>query len=131
MSGNDLINKKKLDENEIENIIENTRFFNLMHASTAGDRLYLKANTGNKHWFAKLTALDNRFGFDREFICYQPPRTSKRSDGHTEIFVGDIIERVRYTHSGKNNSRHYCLITHDGEVREIEKPEVIKLLENK
>lgn len=97
---------------------------------TDDGRIIAKATTGNKQWVAKLTGTHPSYNYEREFIAYQKPRTTKRDRGEASIEEGDIIEKVRYTHSGKNNSRWYYIVR-DGELEEIDRDDVTPLVEGR
>jgi len=85
--------------------------------------LYAESNTGNKQWVAVLTDTDPKYNYDREFVAYQKPKTSDRDSGTASVEDGAVIERVRYTHSGKNRKdRFYQLV--DGEVYQIDEADV-------
>lgn len=85
--------------------------------------LHAEAQTGNKQWIAILTDTHPKYNYDRDFVAYQKPRTSNRDSGMATVEEGDVIERVRYTHSGKNRKdRYYQLV--DGEVNQIDEIDV-------
>lgn len=85
--------------------------------------LYAEANTGNKQWVAVLTDTHPTYNYDREFVAYQKPKTSNRDSGTATVEDGTVIERVRYTHSGKNRKdRFYQLV--DGEAHKIDEADV-------
>lgn len=85
--------------------------------------LYAEANTGNKQWVAVLTDTHPKYNYDRDFVAYQKPKTSNRDSGTATVEDGAVIERVRYTHSGKNRKdRFYQLV--DGEVYQIDEADV-------
>lgn len=87
------------------------------------DSLYAKANTGNKQWVAVLTDTHPKYTYEREFVAYQKPKTSNRDSGTVTVDDGAVIERVRYTHSGKNRKdRYYQLI--NGEAYQIHETDV-------
>jgi len=76
--------------------------------------LYAEANTGNKQWVAVLTDTHPKYNYDREFVAYQKPKTSNRDSGTATVEDGAVIERVRYTHSGKNRKDQFFQLV-DGE----------------
>jgi len=85
--------------------------------------LYAESNTGNKQWVAVLTDTHPKYNYDREFVAYQKPKTSDRDSGTACVENGAVIERVRYTHSGKNRKdRFYQFV--DGEVYQIDEVDV-------
>lgn len=85
--------------------------------------LFAEANTGNKQWVAVITDTHPKYNYAREFVAYQKPKTSNRDSGTASIEDGAVIERVRFTHSGKNRKdRFYQLV--DGEVYQIDEVDV-------
>jgi len=85
--------------------------------------LYAESNTGNKQWVAVLTDTHPKYNYDRKFVAYQKPKTSDRDSGTAIAEDGAVIERVRFTHSGKNRKdRFYQLV--DGEVYQIDEVDV-------
>jgi len=85
--------------------------------------LYAESKTGNKQWVAVLTDTHPKYNYAREFVAYQKPKTSDRDSGTATVEDGAVIERVRYTHSGKNRKdRFYQLV--DGEVYQIDEVDV-------
>lgn len=76
----------------------------------ADQTLVAQATTGNKQWVAKLVGTHPKYTYEREFIAYQKPYTSTRDRGTASVEDGDIIEKVRYTHSGKNDTRRYARV---------------------
>lgn len=93
-----------------------------------GDELYAKAKTGNKHWVAVITGTHPKYNYNREFVMYQKPRTSNRDSGAVPVENGAVIERVRYTHSGKNRSDAYYQLI-DGEAYAIDEADITDALE--
>lgn len=90
--------------------------------------LSAEANTGNKQWIAIITDTHPTYNYDREFVAYQKPKTSNRDSGTATVEDGAVIERVRYTHSGKTRKdRFYQLV--DGEAHEIEEADVTAALD--
>jgi len=92
--------------------------------------LYAKANTGNKQWVAVLTDTHPKYNYDREFVAYQKPKTSDRDSGTATVEDGAIIERVRYTHSGKNRKDQFYQLV-DGETYQIDEADVEAALNGK
>lgn len=92
------------------------------------DTLYAKANTGNKQWVAVLTDTHPKYNYEREFVAYQKPKTSKRDSGTASVEDGAVIERVRYTHSGKNRKDQFFQLV-DGEAHQIDEADVEAALE--
>lgn len=85
--------------------------------------LYARAETGNKQWVAVLEDTHPKYNFDREFVAYQKPATSDRDSGTATVEDGAVIERVRFTHSGKNRKdRYYQLV--DGDAHQIDEADV-------
>jgi len=94
-----------------------------MTVELRGDTIYAEANTGNKQWVAVVTDTHPQYNYDRDFVAYQKPKTSNRDSGTASIEDGAVIERVRYTHSGKNGKdRFYQLV--DGEAYQIDEADV-------
>lgn len=92
-----------------------------------GNTISAKANTGNKQWVAVISDTHPKYNYDRDFVAYQKPKTSDRDSGTSTVEDGEVIERVRYTHSGKNrNDQFYQLV--DGEAHEIDEAEVTAAL---
>jgi len=85
--------------------------------------LYAEANTGNKQWVAVLTDTDPKYNYDRDFAAYQKPKTTDRDSGTATVEDGAVIERVRYTHSGKNRKDQFFQLV-DGEVYQIDEVDV-------
>jgi len=85
--------------------------------------LYAEANTGNKQWVAVLTDTHPKYNYDRDFVAYQKPKTSDRDSGTASVEDGAVIERVRYTHSGKNRKDQFFQLV-DGEVYQIDEADV-------
>jgi hypothetical protein len=94
-----------------------------MTVELRGDTLHAEANTGNKQWVAILTDTHPQYNYDREFVAYQKPKTSNRDSGAATVADGAVIERVRYTHSGKNRSDAYYQLV-DGEAHRIDEVDV-------
>lgn len=93
-----------------------------------GTELYAEASTGNKQWVAEITDTHPKYNFEREFIAYQKPKTSKRYSGREVVQDGAVIEMARYTHSGKNDTRRYYQLVGD-ELHKIDETDVTKALE--
>lgn len=83
--------------------------------------LFLETNytTGNKAWCARITGLDTKYKFVREF--FNKTRQGFRTH---EINEGDIIEEVVYSHSGKNRSQKFYIVS-DGALVETSERHVI------
>jgi hypothetical protein len=86
--------------------------------------LYAEANTGNKQWVAVLTDTHPKYNYDRDFAAYQKPKTAARDSGTATVEDGAVIERVRYTHSGKNRKDQFFQLV-DGEVYRIDEADVV------
>lgn len=86
-----------------------------------------KANTGNKQWVAVITDTHPKYNYDRDFVAYQKPKTSDRDSGTATVEEGAVIERVRYTHSGKNRKDQFYQLV-DGEAHQIDEGEVTAAL---
>jgi hypothetical protein len=93
-----------------------------------GNTLSAKANTGNKQWVAVITDTHPKYNYDRDFVAYQKPKTSDRDSGTATVEDGVVIERVRYTHSGKNRKDQFYQLV-DGEAYEIDEGEVTAALD--
>lgn len=91
--------------------------------------IYAEADTGNKQWVAVITDTHPTYNYEREFVAYQKPKTSKRDSGRAELTEGDVVEKVRYTHSGKNDTRRYYQFA-AGELHEIDETEITQALED-
>jgi len=89
--------------------------------------LSAKANTGNKQWVAVITDTHPKYNYDRDFVAYQKPKTSDRDSGTATVEEGAVIERVRYTHSGKNRKDQFYQLV-DGEAHQIDEGEVTAAL---
>jgi len=87
------------------------------------NKLYAKAQTGNKQWVAVITDTHPKYNYDRDFAAYQKPKTSDRDSGTATVEDGAVIERVRYTHSGKNRKDSFYQLV-DGEAYEIDESDV-------
>jgi len=94
-----------------------------MTVELRGDTIYAEANTGNKQWVAVITDTHPKYNYDREFVAYQKPKTSNRDSGTASIEDGAVIERVRYTHSGKNRKDQFYQLV-DGEAYQIDEADV-------
>lgn len=92
-----------------------------------GNTLSAKANTGNKQWVARIDDTDPTYNYEREFVAHQKPKTADRDRGTATVEEGAVIERVRYTHSGKNRKDQFYQLV-DGEPHEIEEAEVTAAL---
>jgi len=93
-----------------------------------GNTLAATANTGNKQWVAVITDTHPKYNYDRDFVAYQKPKTADRDSGTATVEDGAVIERVRYTHSGKNRTdRFYQLV--NGEVYQIDEAQVTAALD--
>ncbi|RDZ61381.1 hypothetical protein C5B90_19095 [Haloferax sp. Atlit-12N] len=92
-----------------------------------GTEIFAEATTGNKQWVAIITDTHPKYNYEREFVAYQKPKTSKRFDGRAMVEEGDVVEMVRYTHSGKNDTRRYYQFV-GGELHQIEKTDITKAL---
>jgi hypothetical protein len=93
-----------------------------------GNTLAATANTGNKQWVAVITDTHPQYNYDRDFVAYQKPKTADRDSGTATVKEGVVIERVRYTHSGKNRTdRFYQLV--DGEAYQIDEGQVTAALD--
>lgn len=90
--------------------------------------IFAEADTGNKQWVAIITDTHPKYNYEREFVAYQKPKTSKRDSGRDEISEGDVVEKVRYTHSGKNDTRRYYQFA-AGELHQIDETEITQALE--
>lgn len=90
--------------------------------------IFAEANTGNKQWVAVITDTHPKYNYEREFVAYQKPKTSDRDSGRAELSEGDVVEKVRYTHSGKNDTRCYYQFA-GGELHEIDETEITSALE--
>lgn len=99
-----------------------------MEITVDGNELSAKANTGNKQWVAVITGTHPQYNYDREFVCYQKPKTSKRDSGSETVEDGTVVEYVRYTHSGKNRKGRYYQIV-GGELHQIDEDDVKAALE--
>jgi hypothetical protein len=103
-----------------------------METEIKNGKLYAKADRGNRQWIAKVTGEDIQYGFAREFVAYQKPMTSQRASGSCTIRVGDVIEDVEYTHSGKNRDieNYYVILSVEGggKYGKIRKEEVLSIL---
>lgn len=86
--------------------------------------LCAEANTGNKQWVAILTDTHPQYNYDRDFVAYQKPKTTNRDSGTATVEDGAVIERVRYTHSGKNRTDQYYQLV-GGEAHEIDESDVV------
>lgn len=93
-----------------------------------GNTISAKANTGNKQWVAVITDTHPKYNYDRDFVAYQKPKTSDRDNGTATVEEGAVIERVRYTHSGKNRKDQFYQLV-DGEAHEIDEAEVTAALD--
>ena len=91
--------------------------------------IFAEADTGNKQWVAIITDTHPKYNYEREFVAYQKPKTSKRDSGRAEISEGDVVEKVRYTHSGKNDTRRYYQFA-AGELHQIDETEITQALED-
>ncbi|WP_135306345.1 hypothetical protein [Haloarcula amylovorans] len=85
--------------------------------------LYAESNTGNKQWVAVITDTDPTYNYEREFVAYQKPKTSNRDSGSASVEDGAVIERVRYTHSGKNRKDQFFQLV-DGGSYQIDEADV-------
>ena len=99
-----------------------------MEITVEGDKLSAKANTGNKQWVAVITGTHPQYNYEREFVCYQKPKTSKRDSGSETVEDGTVVEYVRYTHSGKNRSETFYQIV-GGELHQIDEDDIDAALE--
>jgi hypothetical protein len=93
-----------------------------------GNTISAKANTGNKQWVAVITDTHPKYNYDRDFVAYQKPKTSDRDSGTATVGEGAVIERVRYTHSGKNRKDQFYQLV-DGEAYKIDEAEVTAALD--
>jgi len=94
-----------------------------MTVELRGDELHASANTGNKQWVAVITDTHPKYNYDRDWAAYQKPKTTDRDSGAAPIADGDVIERVRYTHSGKNRTDEFYQLV-DGEAHAIDEADV-------
>lgn len=94
-----------------------------MTVELRGNKLQAKANTGNKQWVAVITDTHPTYNYDREFVAYQKPKTSNRDSGTATVEDGAVIERVRYTHSGKTRKDQFYQLV-DGEAHQIDEVDV-------
>lgn len=85
--------------------------------------MYAEPNTGNKQCVAVLTDTHPKYNYDRDFVAYQKPKTADRDSGTVNIEDGAVIERVRFTHFGKNRKDHFYQLV-DGEVYQINEVDV-------
>lgn len=88
-----------------------------------GNTLYAEANTGNKQWVAVITDTDSKYNYEREFVAYQKPRTTNRDSGTATVEEGAVIERIRYTHTGKSRREEFYQLV-NGRVYEIVEEDV-------
>ena len=93
-----------------------------------GNTLSAKANTGNKQWIAVITDTHPKYNYDRDFVAYQKPKTSDRDSGTATVEEGAVIERVRYTYSGKNRKDQFYQLV-GGEAHQIDEGEVTAALD--
>ncbi|MHA1227535.1 MAG: hypothetical protein ACTSPV_12385 [Candidatus Hodarchaeales archaeon] len=87
----------------------------------------IRSITGNKQYVAKITGLDNKYGFKREFLAYQKPRVGSRVDKTLKIDNGTIIEKRDYSHGGNVRLKEYYNVV-DGVLTRISEKEAIKLI---
>lgn len=92
-----------------------------MTLSTHNDKQVLETNytTGNKAWAARITGLDPKWKFQREFL-----NGTRKGLQITPVAEGDIIEEVIYSHSGKNRDNYYYRIE-NGEMVKVSERDVI------
>jgi len=93
-----------------------------------GNTISATAKTGNKQWVAVITDTHPKYNYDRDFVAYQKPKTSDRDSGTATVDDGAVIERVRYTHSGKNRTDSFYQLV-DGDAYEIDEAEVTAALD--
>jgi len=87
------------------------------------NKLYAEAQTGNKQWVAVITDTHPKYSYDRNFAAYQKPKTSNRDSGTATVEDGTVIERVRYTHSGKTRKDSFYQLV-NGEAHQIDEADV-------
>lgn len=75
--------------------------------------------TGNKAWCAKITGLDVKFKFSREFI-----NGTRKGEKTVKAEEGEIFEEVVFSHSGKSRNTAYYKIV-NGEFSHISEKEVV------
>lgn len=97
-----------------------------MNIEIKGDTLIARSSTGNKQWVAKVTGTSEKYLFEREFVAYQKPRTSKRASGMVEIKEKDVIEKVSFSHSGKTRSNAFYQVVKTEDGLELEKLDLDK-----
>lgn len=99
-----------------------------MTVELRGNILCAESNTGNKQWVAVLVGTHPQYNYEREFVAYQKPKTTNRDSGTVPVNEGAVIERVRYTHSGKNRKDSYYQLV-DGEAHPIDEVDVVAAIE--
>lgn len=85
-------------------------------------------------WVARLTALDDRWQFKREFIKGVYDYTYARSTGSRGIYLYFALApgcyEVYRVISWKHEERYFCQVTKDGDMRRIDRQEVIECLKS-
>jgi hypothetical protein len=99
-----------------------------MEITVDGTTIKASANTGNKQWVTVITDTHPKYNYERDFVCYQKPKTSKRDSGSATVEDGTVVEYVRYTHSGKNRSETYYQVVGE-ELHQIDEADVTAALE--
>ena len=99
-----------------------------MEIDVENGTLTADAKTGNKQWVAKITGTHPQYNYDRDFVAYQKPKTSKRDSGTASVETGAVVEYVRYTHSAKNRKERYYVVVGD-ELVEIDEDDVERVLD--
>ena len=94
-----------------------------MKTTIENGKILLESNfpTGNKAWVARIIGIHPKWKFDREFL-----NSTRKGVVVSVLQPNDIIELVRYSHSGKNSSRGYYEVQVDGNLLDISEADVQK-----
>lgn len=85
-------------------------------------------------WVARLTGLDPRFTFQREFVKgvydYTYARRSQSRGVMVYFFLAPGLYDVFYPTSWKHERRYFIRVDEHGDIHEIEREKVIQCLKN-
>lgn len=81
-----------------------------------------------RHWCAKLTGLDSKYGFRREFVKGRKDYSRANSIGSRGIYVWYILDPGMYEVSSpetmRRTRRYFLRVNYDGTTNEISREEV-------
>ena len=85
------------------------------------------------YWVAKITGYCSEFdGFKREFVHGNRDYAKANSKGSRGIYVTYFLNpglyEVKHKTSWKNTERYFCMVTEEGEIIKMDKPDIEKCL---